>query len=183
MLVLVANEGDESKAFEGIFDGQEHTITINYNVSYDGVALFKVVSNSTIRNLIIDGSIESTQRFIGGLGFVSRGNCTYENIVVAVNITGSYPGDATHGGFFAVCHESPVFSNCAFTGTMNAPDCEGSAAIIGYAHGRVETLIQNCYVSASLLSLRGNSTVIARNVNNMVNCFYTDNITELIVFD
>ena len=174
-----ANEGDESKAFEGIFDGQEHTITINYNVSYDGVALFKVVSNSTIRNLIIDGSIESTQRFIGGLGFVSRGNCTYENVVVAVNITGSYPGDATHGGFFAVCHESPVFSNCAFTGTMNAPDCEGSAAIIGYAHGRVETLIQNCYVSASLLSLRGNSTVIARNVNNMVNCFYTDNITEL----
>ncbi len=174
-----ANEGDESKAFEGVFDGQGHTITVNYNVSYDGVALFKVVTNSTIKNLVVDGAIESTQRFIGGLGFVSRGTCNYENIIVAVNITGSYPGDATHGGLFAVCHESPTFTNCAFTGTMNAPDCEGSAAIIGYAHGRVETLLQNCYVSASLLSLRGNSTVFARNVANMVNCYYTDNITEL----
>ena len=174
-----ANEGDESKAFEGVFDGQGHTITVNYNVSYDGVALFKVVTNSTIKNLVVDGAIESTQKFIGGLGFVSRGTCNYENILVAVNITGSYPGDATHGGLFAVCHESPTFTNCAFTGTMNAPDCEGSAAIIGYAHGRVETLLQNCYVSASLLSLRGNSTVFARNVANMVNCYYTDNITEL----
>jgi len=174
-----ANEGDESKAFEGVFDGQGHTITVNYNVSYDGVALFKVVTNSTIKNLVVDGAIESTQKFIGGLGFVSRGTCNYENIIVAVNITGSYPGDATHGGLFAVCHESPTFTNCAFTGTMNAPDCEGSAAIIGYAHGRVETLLQNCYVSASLLSLRGNSTVFARNVANMVNCYYTDNITEL----
>ena len=174
-----ANEGDESRSFEGIFDGQGHKITVSYNVSYDGVALFKVVSNSTIRNLVVDGAIESTQRFIGGLGFVSRGTCTYENIIVAVNITGSYPGDATDGGFFAVCHESPTFTNCAFVGTMNAPDSEGSAAIIGYAHGRVETLIQNCYVSASLLSLRGNSTVFARNVASMVNCFYTDNITDL----
>ncbi|MBP3758159.1 MAG: hypothetical protein J6I61_12895 [Prevotella sp.] len=174
-----ANEGDESKAFEGVFDGQGHTITVNYNVSYDGVALFKVVTNSTIKNLVVDGAIESTQKFIGGLGFVSRGTCNYENIIVAVNITGSYPGDATHGGLFAVCHESPTFTNCAFTGTMNAPDCEGSAAIIGYAHVRVETLLQNCYVSASLLSLRGNSTVFARNVANMVNCYYTDNITEL----
>ena len=174
-----ANEGDESRSFEGIFDGQGHKITVNYNVSYDGVALFKVVSNSTIRNLVVDGAIESTQRFIGGLGFVSRGTCTYENIIVAVNITGSFPGDATDGGFFAVCHESPTFNNCAFVGSMNAPDSEGSAAIIGYAHGRVETLIQNCYVAPSLLSLRGNSTVIARNVNSMVNCFYTDNITEL----
>ena len=174
-----ANEGDESKSFEGIFDGQGHKITVNYTASYDGVALFKVVTNSTIRNLIVDGTIESTQRFIGGLGFVSRGTCTYENIVVAVNITGSYPGDATHGGFFAVCHESPTFNNCAFIGSMNAPDCQGSAAIIGYAHGSVETIIKNSYVAASLLSLAGNSTVLARHVNTRLNCYYTDNITSL----
>ena len=60
-----ANEGDESRSFEGIFDGQGHQITVSYNVSYDGVAIFKVVSNATIRNLVVDGAIESTQRFIG----------------------------------------------------------------------------------------------------------------------
>lgn len=173
-----ASESDEARAFEGIFDGQEHTINIAYNVSYDGVALFKVISNSQIKNLRVSGSIESTQRFIGGLMFVTRGASVIENVVVAVDIIGSYPGDATHGGICAVAHESPVFRNCAFVGSLNAPYCEGTAAIIGYAHGEVETIIENCYVAASEFLLTGNSTVIARHVRNIVNCFYTSNITD-----
>ncbi len=175
---FTANESDDARAFDGIFDGQEHSIKVGYNVSYDGVGLFKVISGATIRNLLITGSIESTQRFIGGLTFVTRGSSLIENVVVAVDITGSYPGDATHGGLCAVAHESPIFRNCAFVGSLNAPYCEGSAAIIGYAHGEVETIIENCYVAPSVLALTGNSTIIARHVRNMVNCFYTDNITE-----
>ena len=172
-----ANENDDKMAFEGgIFDGQGHTITINYNVSYDGVALFKVVRDASIRNLVVKGAIESTERFIGGLGFVSRGTSTFENIIVDVDINGSYEGDATDGGFFAVCHEHATFRNCAFIGSMIAPASEGSAAIIGYAHGSVETLIENCYVAATEMILTGNSTLIARHVDTRKNCFFTDNI-------
>ena len=172
-----ANENDDKMAFEGgTFDGQNHTITINYNVSYDGVALFKVVRDATIRNLVVKGAIESTERFMGGLGYVSRGTSTFENIVVGVNITGSYVGDATDGGLFAVCHEHATFRNCAFIGSMIAPDSEGSAAIIGYAHGSVETLIENCYVAATDMILTGNSTLIARHVDTRKNCFFTDNL-------
>lgn len=172
-----ANENDDKMAFEGgTFDGQGHTITINYNVSYDGVALFKVVRDATICNLVVKGAIESTERFIGGLGYVSRGHSTFENIIVDVDITGSYAGDATDGGLFAVCHEYATFRNCAFIGSMIAPDSEGSAGIIGYAHGSVETIIENCYVAASEMLLTGNSTLIARHVNTRKNCFFTDNI-------
>ena len=172
-----ANENDDKMAFEGgIFDGQGHTITINYNVSYDGVALFKVVRDANIRNLMVKGAIESTERFIGGLGYVSRGNSTFENIIVDVDITGSYAGDATDGGFFAVCHEYATFRNCAFIGSMVAPDSEGSAAIIGYAHGSVETKIENCYVAAREMILTGNSTLLARHVDNRINCYFTDNV-------
>lgn len=172
-----ANENDDKMAFEGgTFDGQGHTITINYNVSYDGVALFKVVRNANIRNLVVKGAIESTQRFIGGLGFTSRGNSTFENIIVDVDITGSFAGDATDGGFFAVCHEWATFRNCAFIGSMVAPESEGSAAIIGYAHGSVETKIENCYVAAREMILTGNSTLLARHVDNRINCYFTDNV-------
>ncbi len=175
---FTASESDEARAFDGVFDGQEHEIKVAYNVSYDAVALFKVISNAVIRNLRITGSIESTQRFIGGLVFVTRGSSLIENVVVAADITGSYPGDATHGGICAVAHESPVFRNCAFVGSLDAPYCEGTAAIIGYAHGEVETIIENCYVAPSVFALTGNSTVIARHVRNIVNCFYTSNITD-----
>lgn len=175
---FTANESDDARAFEGIFDGQEHTIKVSYNVSYDGVALFKVISNAVVKNLCVAGNIESTQRFIGGLMFVTRGASLIENVVVAVDIVGSYPGDATHGGICSVAHENPIFRNCAFVGSISAPYCEGSAAIIGYAHGEVETIIENCYVSPTEYLLTGNSTVIARHVRNITNCFYTSNITD-----
>ena len=172
-----ANENDDKMAFEGgVFDGQGHTITIDYSVSYDGVALFKVVRDAVIRNLVVKGTIESTQRFIGGLGFTSRGNSTFENIIVDVDITGSFAGDATDGGFFAVCHEYATFRNCAFIGSMVAPESEGSAAIIGYAHGSMETKIENCYVAAREMILTGNSTLLARHVDNRINCYFTDNV-------
>ena len=171
-----ANENESQSSFEGIFDGQGHKITINYNVSYDGVALFKNVANSTIRNLMVDGTIESTERYMGGLGHVSRGTCLYENIVVAVNMTGSFSGDGTHGGLFAVCHENPTFRNCAFVGTLDAFSSEGSAGLIGYAHGKTETMIENCYVATPDLWLSGNSTVFVRNTANLFNCYYTDDI-------
>ena len=167
------------KAFEGVFDGQEHTVTVEYHSSYDGVALFKFIENATVRNLTVDGSIESTQRYAGGLVSTTYGTVLIENVVVATQITGSYPGDATHGGISAVCHNNPTFRNCAFVGGIDAPDCEGTAAIIGYAHGEVETVIENTYVAPTVLKMTGNSTIIARHVRNMINCFYTDNITDM----
>ncbi len=166
-------------AFEGIFDGQEHKVTVEYHSSYDGVGLFKFISNATIRNLTVAGTIESAQRYAGGLVSTTYGTCLIENVVIAANILGSYPGDATHGGISAVCHDRPTFRNCAFVGTIDAPDCEGTAAIIGYAHGEVETIIENTYVASSLLRMTGNSTVIARHVRNIINCYYTDNITDM----
>ena len=128
---FTAEEEDPARAFTGIFDGAGHAITIDYAASYDGVGLFKVVDSSTIKNLMVKGSIETSNRFAGGLMFVTRGNSTFENIVVDVDINGSYVGDATHGGICAVAHETPTFSNCAFIGSMVAEGCEGSAAIIG----------------------------------------------------
>ncbi len=168
---------DSNNAFEGIFDGQEHKVTVEYHSSYDGVALFKFMNNATVRNLTVEGTIESAQRYAGGLVSTTYGTTLIENVIVAANIIGSYLGDATHGGISAVCHDRPTFRNCGFVGSINAPDCEGSAAIIGYAHGENETMIENTYVAPSVLSMAGNSTVIARHVRNMMNCYYTDNIT------
>lgn len=175
-----AEESDAARSFTGIFDGAGHTIKVDYAASYDAVALFKVVEDATIKNLKVEGSIETTQRFAGGLMFVTRGTSLFENIVVAVDIFATYPGDATHGGICAVAHEHPTFSNCAFVGTMDAADCEGSAGIIGYAHGEVETVIKNSYVAAEVMNLANGSTVIARHVKNKLNCYYTDNIVSVV---
>ena len=165
-----------ANSFEGSFDGNNHKITINYAGSYDGMALFKVINNATIRNLVVEGTMENTERFMGGVAFVCRGTSTFENLIVNVQMTGGYFGDATHGGICAVAHEHATFRNCAFIGTMSAPGCEGSAAIIGYAHGETETIIENCYIASDLLDMTGNSVIIARHVRNVSNTYYTDNI-------
>ena len=173
--IYSANDSDEDNArsFNGIFDGQAHTITIKYDAAYDGCALFKCVSSATIRNLVVKGSIKNSEKFIGGLGLINWGKSLFENIIVDVDIESSYSGDATHGGFFAVCNDIAQFRNCAFIGSMLCDLCEGSAAIIGYSHN-TSARIENCYVNSEDLYMTGNSTIFARHIDNLTNCYYND---------
>ncbi len=168
------------KAFENSeFDGQGHQITVAYQTSYKGTALFKIVRNSVIRNLRIAGTVQGDEQFVGGLAYVSRGNSTYENIIVSADLKSAYQGDGTHGGLIAICHENATIRNCGFVGTIDAPKSEGSAAFVGYAHSNTGTSLTNCYVATETINLTGNSVLLARNVLNRLNCYYTNNIVTV----
>ena len=56
---------------------------------------------------------------------------------------------------------------------MDAPRSDGSAGIIGYAHGAKEIRLQNVYVVSNLnFSTTGNCDVFARNGVQYDNCYY-----------
>lgn len=114
--------GLNSNKYAGTFDGQEHTVTLNINNDIQGTGLFGVINGATIKNLVIDGNIEASAKWIGGICGLSFGNCTIENIVVkaAIKFTGS--GDATLGGLIGDIEAASNVKNCAFYGSVNAPD-------------------------------------------------------------
>lgn len=165
--------GDVEEApYTGTFDGCEHKITIAYDVTKDNVALFRFIKDAKISNLLVDGSINTTARYAGGLLCMSRGSSVIENCVSTVDITSSYSGDATHGGMASNTHDNIIFRNCGYAGQMDAPQSEGCAGIIGYAHGGKEILLQNVYVVSNLNLPSGTFDVFARKTPQYDNCYY-----------
>ncbi len=158
--------------YMGIFDGQEHKITVALEGDADALSLFAFVENATIQNLLIDGTIYSTKRFIGGIVSEAWGETTVKNCVAAASISSTFDGDGTHGGIVAVGHGALIIENCAFVGTLDAPFSVGTGGVMGWKHEPEQGQIKNCYVSGALnLKLGDNNIVIARNNPYIENCW------------
>lgn len=157
--------GTNSKRFAGTFDGQEHTITIDINNNATCTGLFGVINGATIKNLIVEGKAESSAKLLGGLGGVSYGNCTIENIVVktAIKFTGS--GDATLGGIFGDMEAASTVKNCAFYGSVNAPNGQNVRGLASWCSGGVQFV--NCIIAPT--------EVIAASGSDYANGSYTNN--------
>ena len=76
--------GTTSVPYQGSFDGQGHTLRVNYDMTtYDtAVAPFACVGNATIQNLHVDGSIIQRRCAAGGVAGTIKGNLTDRKSVV-----------------------------------------------------------------------------------------------------
>ena len=166
----------QGKAFSGIFDGQEHTITIDIvNNGSDRTGLFAYINAATIKNLVVTGSATSADKnCVGGLGGRSDGDGTLiENVVVkaAVSYTGTN-ADATCGGFFANMEGQVTLKNCAFLGSINSGTAVGNGGLVGWAGSSSNNKYINCLVAPSEYTKNGNSEELARNNPSTTNCLY-----------
>lgn len=163
--------------YSGIFDGQNHTITIGFTHNYGNVGLFRNIRKATIKNLKVDGSITNNSYQIGGLVSVSRGKSAIENVIVGANISSTHSGDGTHGGVIAVAYDVPTIKNVGFVGSIIAEKDYGTCGIIGYAHSGGSITYENCYVTGTMtLGKNGNddnNRVFGRHDEKCVNCYTT----------
>ena len=128
---LTANIDDvdfmlSSGYFKGTFDGQGHTITLN-NPSYPtgenkAIALFASTSGSTIKNLIVGGTITTGVKNSAGISTWNGGASTFENILVIVDINYTSTTDnGSNAAFVGYCKQNATFNNCVaaprYTGT------------------------------------------------------------------
>ncbi len=79
--------GTQSVPYEGTFDGQGHTLTVNYNQSgvKDGIGPFYVIGAATIQNLHVDGNMV-TNCAIGGIAGIVKGNATIQRCWVSATM-------------------------------------------------------------------------------------------------
>lgn len=160
----------ENLSFKGTFDGQGHKVTINFNTDHDNTALFGFLDAASIKNLVVDGNIETSGKFAGGVYSVGYNSCLLTNVVSAVNIKCSAEGDVTMGGIASNSASSLRLTNVAFVGSIYAPNAEGSAGLIGYAHGGDEAVFTNCFVAANMNMAKG--SYVNRKAVIMDNCYY-----------
>ena len=169
--------------FQGIFDGDNHTITANIvstatgnDMNEQGVAPFHYLKGATIKNLTVAGSITSASKYAAGLAGWAHNNTRFNDCVVTATITTSadYAGgfvgnmDVNSNGYYL------YFNDCVFAGTINNTSSDANrraGGFIGYGSGY--SYITNCLENGTYTNL---TLMNPRNSNNY---FYNDNVTSL----
>lgn len=167
------------KPFRGTFDGQCHKLTISYDLNEERVAPFRRINGATIKNLIVEGTINTSSKLAAGIvGGLWQSGALIQNCVSYVTITDTNGGDATHGGIcgsFEDVNGANTIENCAFLGTINAPNREGCGGIVGWTNNNANNnIIRNCLVNANGFNVMrlSNNDIICRNNGNVENCYY-----------
>ena len=179
--------GKPSNTFKGVFDGQNHTVTVAFvNNSAEETGLFRRINGGTVKNLKVAGTISTNQKLAGGIcsGIWQKGKIL--NCESAVTITDNGSGDATHGGILACVHDRSntdggiQIINCLFSGTLNASGRTGSGGIIGWPdNGATEVKVYNCLVSGTVtLADNDDNDVIVRNKADVQNTYYSCTLTN-----
>lgn len=172
-------------SFQGIFDGDGHTLTLNgddfgtsgYYTSFNVCAPFRYVAGTTIKNLKVAGDIYTRTQFAGGLiGRAGDGNNVIQNCIVSVNIHSSISGDGTHGGFIAHLQggngalSETTFTGCAFTGSITTTNnTTNVGGFVGWCewgngpdNGRYRLFFNDCFINPSASCISEGSKTFAR---------------------
>lgn len=139
--------GNLGHPFRGTFEGNAHTITVDYTANYPDnndhfTAPFICTDGATIQNLRIDGTI-NMGGFNYGSGLIgeAHGNNTITNCVSNVTINSSRSDDGTMGGFIvrnygqypAGSNEgTTTFNGCSFTGSLNGTNTDNCAGFVAW---------------------------------------------------
>ena len=179
--------GTSDIPFSGTFDGQGHTLTVNYqNNTSDLWAPFRFVKNATIRNLHVNGTIKITQQFAAGIvaKVVKDGNVSIENCHSSVTIeresTSSSVFYAYYAGFVAKNDNSSLtITGCIFDGTLKAHKSSTTrkgCGFVGSNYGTV-SITNSLFKPSSILNIKSDhSYTFCPNTDGTVtitNSYYT----------
>ena len=164
-----------SKDYSGTFDGQNHTLTLNWNANTNDIAPFRRVKNATIKNLRTEGTIKSSSYFLGGLiDEATGGSNTVANCVSAVNITSSYASDRCGAGgliSYIYTNTQVTITDCLVKGAINGTGA-GRKGIGGFVYTNNGTCkLTNCLYAGTNNGSNEYSYTFARNAD-ITNCYY-----------
>ena len=160
--------GKDGVDYQGTFDGQGHSITINmFSAGANGTAVFRNIGASAIiRNLKVQGTITTDMKHAAGIAAWSRG--TIEGCYIDLNVVSGVAGDATHGGVVGVSYQGAMIINCLAKFTINGATSTNNGGITGWCDGRTNVI--NCLVinDGSSFQIDGGSGTIGRNDGNLL---------------
>ena len=150
--------GTAEHPFESTFDGNGHKLTFNLQTSdADYCAPFSYTRGAEIENLIIDGTIQSSGHYAGGIIGHAEGTFTVLNCVVRTNIESTGSGQAVYDGGFigGVYGESSVnIIGCVFEGSITSSSNTHFGGFVGKTEGASEDANANVTISNSLFDPR-----------------------------
>ena len=184
--------GSIEQPYSGTFDGQGFSLTVQLNSTLDGVAPFRRIDNTTIKNLAVAGTITGGIHCSGLVGGVPE-NSEYNlisNVMVSATITttGSHCGGILgHGGSTL----NTTIQDCLFNGTINGRDGGSTVGVIWgwqtYGKANITSCLENgtytnfssfdpvSSFSFSFLLVSDDASSININISKIFNYIYNNN--------
>ena len=133
--------------YKGTFDGQGHTLTIAYNNTSgeNFTCPFSLIDGATIKNLHLDGTVNSTYAYGGSVASILKGTNTIENVWNSITAVCTMGGWVQMGAFIGVLDSgsTATISDCLFTGSITH-----NGGYSGYFNGGYgpKPTVNNCLV-------------------------------------
>ena len=172
------------KAFEGIFDGDGHTLTFTKGTDAEPFAgeycaPFRHVKNAVIANLHVDGTIYTSAKKAAGIVGESLSALELYNCRSSISIHSSVSGDGTHGGLVSTLsgRENDIYiEGCVFDGsfatTASTNNCGGFVGWPVYNRPVIEnSLMIPASVGTGMLA-NTFTRVYSTNEPTITNCYY-----------
>ena len=157
--------------FEGIFDGNGHTISGLYIDSRNSIVGFfgSVGPNGIVKNLAVEGTVTSTNSSAGVGGVVGENKGTIENCSNRSDVKSS--GNNAYVGGIVGHNDGGTVKNCQNTNTVTYRGFS-----VGGIVGRNDATVENCYNSGEINVTSSNARVGGVAGDNysgdVINCYY-----------
>ena len=170
--------GIDEHAFNGTFDGNGHTLTINYSTTEEYAAPFRFVEGATIRNLTVTGTIATSNKYAAGFIGRATSTVTIDNCRSSVAITSTVDDDGTHAGFVGIIsYGKTTISDCLFDGSLLGTSTYNNGGFVGWTNDYGGSLtIENSIFAPTEVTMIGDKTFARYNKNHptITNCYYTE---------
>ncbi|MCQ2095403.1 MAG: hypothetical protein MJY59_01495 [Bacteroidaceae bacterium] len=174
--------GTESCPYSGIFDGNGHSIKMNFAVKEDGAGLFRFTRDVTVGNLMLLGAVSGTGT-VGGLIAHAEGKTDVTRVLNKVEIRSQVSGSGLLGGFVGSVADngSLWMGDCGFVGGFAAAGSSGNGGMVGSVGKNVKVELKNCFFVPERVDIKvdGNSFTFVRwqegngATVSLADCFYT----------
>ena len=169
----INGRGMEEPPFEGTFDGDGKTLTVDYGVLNDVNAPFSRIRNATIKNLKVAGEIRGS--YAAGVSGHTEGTCLIKNCTVSVHIADD---NWRSGGIVCGANDYLTIEDCVFDGVYHGyMYCGGIVFVDSYMDKPKSLILKNVLFAPEDVSARSYSdccTFVYGGGNpTLENCYYT----------
>ncbi len=169
----IAMVGNGDHNYSGTFDGQNHTLTVNWNTNANDIAPFGRVNGATIKNLHTEGTIKSSGYYLAGLIDEAYGESNISDCVSNVHITSTYADNRCGAGgliSYISSNARVTITDCLVKGSINATMEKGKKGMGGFVSIQNGTCtLTNCLYIGDNNATGGNT--FADNAT-VTNCYY-----------
>ena len=172
--------GSSDKPFTGTFNGQGHTLTVNYGTAESRItgqyaAPFRYVNGGSIENLCVSGTIYTAAKYAAGLIAHTSGTTTISGCRSSVTIQSSVSGEGNHGGLVAATSGSSTLNieGCLFDGSLLGTGTTHCGGFVADNSGTLN-ISNSLFAPASVTVSDTESATFARNWSGTpTNSYYT----------